>query len=184
MKFLPVFALALLMSFSAHAAEYTVNPAQSSIRFSGKHAGNNFSGAFGAWEGKIDFDPANLATSHVEIKIDTASAKTGNAMYDGTLPTADWFDSKTYPEAKFVSESFKFIDGNRYQVKGLLTLRGVSVSVDFIFTLNITQGGLATASASFILDRIAFGMGAKSDPKAEWVERNVKIDLDVVAQRK
>lgn len=185
MKFLPALVAGLLLSFSAHAAEYTIDHTKSSIRFSGKHAGNNFTGTFDKWKAKIVFDPNNLAASHVEVTIDTSSAKTGNSMYDGTLPTADWFDVKTYPEASFVSETIKFINDNRYQVKGLLTLRGVPLSVDFVFTLNFAPGkdgaGQATVTSSFILDRIAYGIGVKSDPKAEWVDRSIKLDLNVVA---
>jgi cytochrome b561 len=51
------------------------------------------------------------------------------------------------------------------------------------FTLTIT-GSSAQMAGTAMLDRLAFGLGAESDPKAEWVDRQVRVDVTLKATRK
>ncbi|MDX2112296.1 MAG: YceI family protein [Alphaproteobacteria bacterium] len=169
---------------SAFAAEYVVDKAASSIEFSGTHAGKPFKGSFGTWDAAIQFDDANLAASSVKVTIDTASAKTGDAMYDGTLPTADWFDVKNHPQATFASESIsKKVDGS-YSAKGQLTIRGKSVPVAFDFALSNLASPPVKTSFTLTLDRLAHDIGLKSDAKAEWVSKEIAINVTLVASPK
>ena len=174
----------MLTSFtSAHAAEYVVDKTQSKIEFSGTHAGKPFKGAFGVWDAVIVFDAANLAASSVKVTIDTASAKTGDAMYDGTLPTADWFDVKNHPQATFTSESISKKDGS-YMAKGLLTIRGKAVPVAFDFALSDLTAPPVKTTFTVTLDRLAHDIGLKSDAKAEWVSKEIPITVTLKASPK
>jgi cytochrome b561 len=168
----------------AHAAEYTIDKSQSSIAFSGTHAGKPFKGSFGTWDAIIVFDAANLTASSVKVTIDTASAKTGDAMYDGTLPTADWFDVKNHPQATFISDSItKKVDG-AYTAKGQLTIRGKAVPVVFDFTLSDLAAPPVKTSFTLTLDRLAHDIGVKSDAKAEWVSKEIPITVTLAASPK
>ncbi len=176
--------LFLASHLPAFAAEYVVDKAQSKIAFSGTHAGKAFKGTFGTWDAVIQFDDANLAASSVKVTIDTASAKTGDSMYDGTLPTADWFDVKNHPQANFVSESItKKADGG-YNAKGQLTIRGKSVPVAFDFALSDLAAPPVKTNFTLTLDRLAHDIGLKSDAKAEWVSKEIPLDITLVASPK
>lgn len=176
-------AFLLLFSVNAAAADFAVDPATSSIAFSGTHVGNKFSGKFEKWTAAIKFDPENLSTSKIEVLIDTASAKTGNSMYDGTLPSADWFDVKKFPQAKYVStEIHKNADGT-FTAKGDLTIRDKTQSVTFTFKLPADlKTAPITTGFSAPLDRIALGLGATSDAKAEWVSKEITLDVAISAK--
>jgi polyisoprenoid-binding protein YceI len=178
-----VFAAVLLMGGASFAAAktYTVDPAASTVKFSGTHAGNLFEGVFETWTAEIVFDPANLPGSFIKTKFDTASAKIGNAMYDGTLPQADWFDASNHPHAVFESTSITTAENGAYKAMGTLTLRGITQPVEFVFTLSDLAVQPVKASASFDIDRLAFDIGKGSDAKAEWVDQRIKIMIDLSA---
>ncbi|MFZ4761466.1 MAG: YceI family protein [Alphaproteobacteria bacterium] len=169
--------------FSALAIEYKVDEAQSALKFSGVHAGNHFNGHFTQWQAHINFDANNLPASHVEVEVNTASAQTGNAMYDGTLPTLDWFDVKNYPQAIYKSQSFSDNGGGKYTAKGSLTLRDKTLPVEFTVQLQFPEQKNTPTKAVLALDidRLAFGIGGKSDPKAEWVDKNIKLEAIILA---
>jgi len=177
MKYLFIIAL-LLYNFSVNAKLYEVDYDESTVAFSGIHAGNEFNGAFETWNADIQFDGESLGQSSLRVVFDTASAKTGNAMYDGTLPSKDWFDVKTYPEAVFESVSFKKNDDG-YSVMGDLTIKDTTNPISFDFILEGHNPVIMTAE--FPINRLDFDIGKGSDPSAEWVNENIIVNLQVVA---
>lgn len=185
-KFICAAVLALsLASAPVMAADYVVDYKNSKIGFSGKHAGNAFSGTFGTWTAVIRFDPADLAASQIVATFDTSTAKTGNSMYDGTLPQADWFDVKNHPQATFTSTAITAKqDGSGYTAAGDLTLRGITKPASFDFTLGDLSTAPVTAKAAFVIDRLDFDIGKKSDAAAEWVDREIALTIDISATPK
>ena len=178
LTFLTLFGMA-----SSKAADYAINYQESSIIFSGTHAGNKFTGTFEDWVGEISFDPDNLAESQVSATFNLKSAKTGNKMYDWTLPNADWFDVKDHPEGTFESTEFVKKDDDTYIAKGTLTLRGQKHPVFFDFTLSDLSTDPVLITATFPIDRLKYGIGAKSDPESEWVSQEIQINLSLLASK-
>lgn len=166
-----------------HAADWAPDASASRIDFSGTYAGQAFQGAFKTWRAEIAFDPADLAHARVAAVIDVASAKTGSALYDGTLPQAEWLDAKGAPEATFIADGFTSQGPGRYEAAGRLKLKGRETPVALPFALTI-EGDQARMTGSVVLDRLALDVGAKSDPKAEWVGRAIKVDLLVIARKR
>lgn len=169
---------ALTLAPAAFAANYAVDAAKSQVGFSGTHAGSAFKGSFAKWQAKLSIDPKKLAESCIEATFDLASATTGNPMYDGTLPTVDWFDVKNHPQGRFVSTIIKANTDGTYTADGNLTLRGITQPTHFKFTLD--DKGF-TGKDTLVLDRLAYGIGMKSDPKAEWVSKDIGVQMNVVA---
>ncbi len=180
MKFLSLFLCAFLFTASAHATSWAVDNAQSSIEFKASHAEKEFTGRFEQWTATIDFDPAQLDAAKAEVKIDLSSAKTGEKMYDGTLPQKEWFNTKEFPEANFVTKTFRKLDGNQYEADGTLTIKGISKDITLPFTLDIVDK-TAEMKATITLDRFLFDLGTASDPKAEWVTKDVAVTITVRA---
>lgn len=183
-KILSLAVIGVLLGGAAQAAEYTVDTAKSKIAFSGEQAGTKFEGLFKNWTAKVDFDPQHLSTSHIDVTINTASAETGNKMYDGTLPQDDWFNTKQYPKAVFKSTKITADKDNAYQVEGDLTIREITKPVSFRFILDESKTPTVHAQSAFIVDRLVYGLGTKSDGKAEWVSKDINISLDITAVKK
>lgn len=168
---------------AAYSADYDIDYSQSSITFAGEHAGDAFDGVFKTWQGTIVFDPADLAASSFDIAIDTASAETGNAMYDGTLPQADWFAVKEHPKAHFKTTVITPKNTGCYRAEGTLTIRGITKPVAFDFTLEPADASSSPvkASASFRIKRLDYDIGKGSDAEAEWVSNPIDITLSILA---
>lgn len=174
--------LALIALFfaplSAMANPLTVAMDQSTITFAGKHAGNDFTGTFEKWTADIDFDANDLPKSTATVTIDLASAKTGNGMYDGTLPSADWFDVSNHPTATFTSTAFEKTDTG-FRATGDFTIKGVTKPLTFDFT--VSGDAPIHMTAQFPIHRLDYGIGQNSDPNVEWVDDIITITLDVTA---
>lgn len=174
-----LFTLAVMaLASPAFATSYAPDLAKSQVGFSGTHAGSVFKGSFTKWSARMDVDPKNLAQSCIEATFDLSGAQTGNAMYDGTLPSVDWFDVKGHPQGRFVSTVIKPNKDGSYTAEGNLTLRGVTKPTHFTFT---ADGKTFATQGNLVVDRIAYGIGAKSDPKAEWVSKDINVTLNVTA---
>lgn len=164
----------LFISTPALALEIDTN--KSTLTFEGEHAGNAFTGTFKNWQGDIDLDAQSLTAT-----FDLTSAHTGNAMYDGTLPSADWFDSANHPKATFKSTAFKKVDANTYNVTGDLTLKGATHPVSFNLNLTENSAEKVAGEAMFTLNRLLYNIGKKSDPKAEWVSKDIGVTVQFTA---
>jgi len=179
----PILVL-LTLSVPAAAAPpaWTVIPAQSRVGFAGTHAGTAFTGSFGQWNAAIRFDPADLGHSSVTVQFATATAKTGDTFRDSALGQEEWFDPTHFPRATFATRTITAAGPNRYVADGVLTIKGKALPVKLPFQLQV-NGAAARMEGSTTVDRIAFGLGAKSDPNAQWVSRPIKLTIQVAARR-
>lgn len=166
---------------AAQAVDYTVDYKNSQVEFSGTHADNPFTGQFTEWTAQISFDPVNLAGSKLSATFKPASAKTGNAMYDGTLPAADWFDVANHPEANFTSKSISAKVDGHYTAEGDLTIRGITKPAVLEFTVSDVTKPPVKAEGTLTLNRLDFDLGKKSDATAEWVSKDIAIKLHITA---
>ena len=172
-----------LPTTNSWAATHEVDYKQSSVQFTGKHAGNTFEGAFTAWNADITFNADDLQNSSLSATFETASAETGDALYDGTLPQADWFAAEQHPEAKFISKQLTANADGTYQAAGILTIRDISKPINFNFSLEEMADGMLNAKGTLKLDRLLFDIGKSSDPDADWVSQYINITLNIMASR-
>jgi polyisoprenoid-binding protein YceI len=120
------------------AGVYDIQASHTRVLWSTSHMGfTTWYGEFTKTSGTLSLDPAHPAASQLSIKIDTASVSTSNAMLDGELTGAKWFDAAQYPEIDFVSTKVKQTGANTAQVTGNLTFHGVTKPV----TLNVKFNG-------------------------------------------
>jgi polyisoprenoid-binding protein YceI len=165
---------------TASAAPYSIDYDNSHINFKGTHADEEFTGTFEDWTATINFNEDDLESSSVIVTFQTESAKTGNAMYDGTLPHGDWFDIKNHPEATFKSQSFSKADTG-FHVTGILSIKDIEKKISFDFQLDDDNPTVMTAS--FPIHRLDFKIGAESDAAAAWVSEIIMIDLSITATK-
>jgi polyisoprenoid-binding protein YceI len=177
----PALAAALLATVStARAADWKILPG-SALTFTGEQAGEKFTGRFSRFDAKISLDPEELAEAKIVVTVDVASATTGDKQRDTALPDKDWFDVKTFPQARFESRRVMRTAAG-YEAVGDLTLRGAAREIHLPFTLAV-DGRKAEAKGHADLKRDAFGVGQGQWASDEWVGFNVGVDFDLQAER-
>ena len=180
-----LFALVATMHLAVPASAATVwavQPGQSKIAFSGEHAGNKFKGTFEKWDAAIAFDPADLAGSKAAVTIALASARTGDATYDKTLPTVDWFDLAKGPTGVFETAAFRAKSGDDYEADGTLSIRGFKIPVTLAFTFK-ASGDTATLTGKTQLKRLDFAIGKGSDDSGAWVSLVIPVDIAIALKK-
>ncbi|KQM96563.1 YceI family protein [Sphingomonas sp. Leaf25] len=184
MRYLPLAAIALIAApaVAASAPSWTIDKTRSQVGFVASMGGQAINGSFKRFDARIAFDPANLPESSVTAVIDTASATTGDASRDQSLPTPDWFNVKAFPRATFASKTFKNLGGNRYQAAGTLTIRGVARPVVLPFQL-VIAGNVAQMRGTLTIDRRWFGVGQGQFASPDSVAANVKINIAIHARK-
>lgn len=153
---------------------WLVDAKQSSVRFSGEHAGMTFNGQFNEWQATLVLTKDETASITAEFAV--ASAETGDFTYDSTLPETEWFDADTYPNARFASTDIISADnGQSFRITGELSIKDRTQEVSF----DLVQRAVQLYTATLSIDRMAFDIGVESDPDAEWVSREIKIELQL-----
>jgi polyisoprenoid-binding protein YceI len=148
----------------------TLSPDNTKIQFVGTHSGakpDPRTGGFAKFEGKAEIDPAKKTLKAVSVEIDTASLFTQIEMLTTHLKSADFFEVREYPAAKF--ESTKIVAGEKGKatITGKLSLHGVTKEISFPATVEVGDKGL-TLKSEFSIDRTQFGMSfgeGKVEPK-------------------
>jgi polyisoprenoid-binding protein YceI len=153
---------------NAHA-EIKSSHQTGNVAFSGQHVGMNFEGKFGRWEATLILPPQN--DPNITATFYMGSAKTGDSIYDSTLPEFDWFDVENHPQGKFVSTQISMTEDG-YQVRGDLTIKNITNPANFML---IDDGDKLLAS--FDINRLTYQIGTESDPEAEWVSKIISISM-------
>lgn len=178
-------AAALVWGGSAQAADWAVDAGKSKLGFVGSQSGTPFEGRFSRWTAKIAFDPANPAAGTAVVVIDMSSATTGDLQKDQSLPQADWFDTKTFPQARFEATGFRAKGGNAFEAVGSLSLRGIKKDVVLPFTLDVSSAGahpaVAHAQGKLILIRTDYGVGQGEWKVPDMVALEVAVTVDLTA---
>lgn len=115
-------------------------------------------GRFTKASGSVAFDAAKPDTATASIQIDTASFDLGMDDYNAEVRKKEWFDSKAFPQATFVSTSFKPLSADRYQAAGKLTIKGKSLEVSLPVVVK-REGNVTVFSGQLPVSRKAFSIG-------------------------
>jgi len=172
----PLLLAALLpMASAAMAADY-VQAAGSSLVFAGSYQGQVFTGRFPDFSTRLTFDPAQLATSKLDVTIALASATTANADYDTQMRGDAFFDAGRFAQAHYLATKFRALGDNRYAADGTLTLHGVSKPVTLTFTW--TPGAQPVLSGKATVKRLEFGVGG-----GDWADTSLIPDAIAVSTK-
>lgn len=172
------------------AGTWALDPAHTGVEFQVKHlmvakVKGHFAGARGALT--IAEDPE---ASGAEIVIDAATISTGAADRDGHLRSPDFLEVEAYPEITFVSTAFEHVGGSEWELRGDLTIHGVTRPV----TLTTEYNGVATDpwggtraffSAGTTIDREDWGLTwNQALETGGWlVGKDIRISIEVEAVR-
>lgn len=174
----------LVLSLAAaplRAAEFNqVQADKSTVTFAYKQMGVPSEGKFRKFAAAVAFDPAGPAAASAQLDIDLASIDTGSKEGDEEVAGKLWFNTKSHPQARFVSSAVKALGGNRYEVAGKLTLKGRTQEVSAPFTYR-QEGAAAVFDGGFVLKRLDYAIGEGIWADVGTVANEVRITFHVVA---
>jgi polyisoprenoid-binding protein YceI len=124
---------------SAGVESYSVDANHSEVGFQIRHLMSKVRGSFDRFAGTITLDVAAMENSAVDFTIESASISTRHEKRDGHLRSPDFFDVAKFPAISFKSSKVKPLGGDRYDVTGTFTMRGVTKEL----TLPVTYLGAA-----------------------------------------
>jgi polyisoprenoid-binding protein YceI len=122
-------------------------------------------GVFKSFDANITSSKEDFSDAVFELTADLKQVTTNNDMRDGHLQKEDMFNTEKFPTLSFKSTSIKSLGGKKYELKGNLTIKGVSKPI----TLELTHIGngvnrqgkkLAGFKATGTINRTDFGVGA------------------------
>jgi polyisoprenoid-binding protein YceI len=169
----------------AHAAptDYTVDPTHTRIAFRVEHAGfSRALGTFAGATGTLRFDPDDWSTAKLTLAVPVASLDLGDAEWNRKVLDGTFFDAARLPQATFASTAVEKIDDQRMQVRGELTIHGVTRPVAFEAMFNALKRHplnfkrTAGFSAVLTVSRKDFGMGAWASVIGDEVEILVELE--------
>lgn len=163
-----------------HAAQWSIDPAASSLTFETRASGQPVRGGFGSFAAKIDFDPGKPELANVRVEVELDSLTTGQPQLDQVLRGEAWFDMGNHPKAVFLANGGEKLADGRYALQGAVTIRGKTQPLVLRFSLE-TDKGRAHARAEFTILRSTFGIGRGAIVRQLAVRNEVEVRIDVVA---
>jgi len=142
---------------------WNLDPTHSQAEFSVRHMFTKVRGHMVVASGVVDADESDPTKSVIVARLDPATIDTGVAVRDDHLRSADFFDTKRYPEILFQSTGIAQTGKDQFEVMGMLSMNGVSRPV----TLDAQVAGegidpfgnrRAGVSARTTLNRKDFGL--------------------------
>jgi polyisoprenoid-binding protein YceI len=110
--------------------KWLIDPTHSEIGFKVKHMMfTNVAGKFLNYSASIETEGDDFENAKIEFSGAIDSITTGNTDRDTHLLSPDFFDAEQFPQIKFEATSFKKIDEADFELKGNLTLHGVTKAV-------------------------------------------------------
>ncbi|HET7924293.1 MAG TPA: YceI family protein [Rhodanobacteraceae bacterium] len=178
-------AVASAWSLDARAAPetYRFDPVHSQIWFSVSH--ENLSHPLGRLrikDGWFQFDPDAIASAKVYVEVDLASVDMGDAKWNDTIKSGQFFDTSRFATARYTSESVTAKDKTSGTIHGDLLLHGVTKAVDVEFKFNragndpYTFKRKAGFSAQAKLNRNDFDMKRFQDVVGQDVALTIEIE--------
>ncbi len=182
------------LSAAAEMARYRIDPEHLSIGFLVDHIGyQKVLGMFRKASGEYTFDEVTGTLGELRLTVDTASVFTNHGKRDDHLRSADFLNSREFPEMVFTASAAEPAGDRRYTVTGELELLGRRLPVTLEVTWNKSAeypmgGGLlggkpwvmgVSARGSF--KRSRFGMTYAVDNG--WVGDDVHMIIEFEARR-
>ena len=99
----------------------------------------NVKGEFRNFQASLSSNGENFDGANASATIDVASIYTNNDDRDGHLKSGDFFDAEQFPQITFESTAFKKYDDENGQLKGNLTIKGVTKEI----SLEVEFGGIS-----------------------------------------
>ena len=149
--------------------KWVLDPTHSELVFKVKHLMiTNVKGEFRKFNAEID--RSDFTKSKITVTIDASSIFTNDDNRDAHLKSSDFFDVENHKEITFEGTSFKKLDEENYQLRGILTIKGISKEV----ILNVEFGG--TTKDPWGNEKLGFSINGKINRKDFGLNWNAALE--------
>ena len=159
----------VLLPAVADAAGVVVG--KSEIAFTMKQMGVNFDGRFAKWTADVVFQPGALDKSNAVVDVDLGSLDLASVETEAEAKGPLWFNTPKFPVAHFASTSIRSLGGDRYEIAGKLSLKGVTRDCVVPVTVKADAAGNRVAEGAFSLKRLEYRIG-----EGEWADTATVAD--------
>lgn len=180
--FQPLLGMLLIcLAAGVYAVEFSqVQTNKSTLSFAYRQMGVPLQGKFNKFVVRLNFDPARINAAQARFEVDLASIDTGTSEGDDEVRGKQWFNTRAFPSARFVSTGVKALGGNRYLALGTLTIKGRTrnVTAPFVFK---QQGMAGTFDGAFTLKRLDYAIGEGAWADVSTVADEIQIRFHILA---
>src|SRR5579864_5731220 len=111
-------------------SRWQFDPFHTQVEFAAKHLGMmTVRGHFAEINATGNIYPDNPEASSVDVTMQTASIRTHNEQRDNDLRSSNFLEVDKYPTVTFKSTKIEHVGGDRYNMTGDLTIKGVTKPV-------------------------------------------------------
>lgn len=164
--------ITLTMSLSSFlekiaAEKFTVDPAASSLVWTGKKVTGEHTGTIKISSGEIVLEDKVISSGNFDIDLSSITVtdvqdKESNQKLVNHLKGDDFFSVAKYPKSTFTILSVSKSNNSKdYTVKGKLTIKGITNEIEFPATIS-REGKKVVAAAKIIVDRTKYGIKFRS----------------------
>lgn len=182
----------LAMATVSLAVDSNIDIKKSGLTWVGTKIVGSHTGGLKFKTGKLKFEEKKLTGGEFIVDMTSLSNTDLEGEWKdkllGHLKSPDFFSVKKYKTAKLTIEQVKRKNGNIFEFKGKLTIKGVTKDVKFDGILTDVDGKVS-AKGKIIFDRTAYGIKYKSGKFFEGlgdklIHDKVTVDFMVVAKSK
>lgn len=116
---------------------YSLDKQHTSVSFKVNHMGlSTFVGRFNDFDASLQYDAEDIKNSRLQAVIEMASVDVNNEKFERSLRGKFWFNTETFPQATFTTQSAVKINQNKIKFTGILSFLGVEKPIDLMVTFN------------------------------------------------
>ncbi len=190
--FVAVIFAFLAMAFTAGTTEYKVDAKQSKVVWLGKKVTGEHTGGISIADGKLISDGKTFTggSFNIDMTSMTCTDVTDpgyNEKFIGHLKSDDFFSTAKFPKSNFVITKITSTGKDQYNVKGNLTIKGITNEIEFPATIQ-TVGKEIKATAKIVVNRtkydIKYGSGSFFDNLGDKaINDDFELDVNLVAAK-
>ena len=180
---LTIFMTFLFLPLSTQAAGKTflITPETAKATFRGQYLGlSSFNGQFHDISGKITSDPEKPDNDNIQITINTCSLEMADKSLSSKVKSPSFLDCRRFPIITFYSTMAQWQQGANLEVKGLLTLHGITREIRLNTKLdrqNIINKKALNFQGVISLNRLDFDVGSRFSV----IDDEITISFDLSA---
>ena len=168
-------------------SKWNIDTSHSEIAFKVKHLViSTVRGTFDNFEGSVVAADDTFNNAAIAFSAQVDSVNTNSKQRDGHIVSPDLFDAVKFPTLSFSSTSVKNTNGKELDIKGDLTMKGVTKSINFKAAFNGIAKGMdgkrvAAFDLSLEINRNDFGISwnAPIETGGLVVSEQVKIEASL-----
>ena len=139
-------------------------------------------GEFHRFDVCMEIEPTRPESGRLEGFVDVTTADMASADLNEAIAEPEWFDSRNFPIARFVSERIEPEGGTAFIAHGMLSLKGRLQKITVPFTWQHADGAPGIAGEAR-LQRSAFGIGSGEWATGDSIGIEVTVRFDVALER-